>query len=567
MKNLKKLSVLAISLILVGCNSPIDDKGEKLPETNILVIFDGYEGDIVNDQYRRAIEANKDNELNVKFTTYDLGTVPEMYNSDVQAQLGEKEYDATLIFGERAKIELEPTIKVYQGYKFITIDAFQQKIFDNEASYDFSPEEFGYMAGQISTEKSVNKKISYFTTYQGSFNNRKLYGFMQGAKKQNSDVKILPNYVESEDCLPKIEDYVKQANQSYNVDTFYASLNEVNSNYIVEKNGDSQLILDYDSEFTEDKVDTYINKDYTKTVGSIISSVVDKSIQYKTRYELGIDGDYIKVNKDYKFESIKKLTEENKTDFNSLSSTLLIDNSKSYTPKYTSYAQYNEADPLCSELNDWKHAPRIGADNGAKPVDWKAMGIWSTIYPQDGKPLSENTGIEFKNMKTYGYSKRRGWQLIEHANPVGAFYDKDFINDAHIDIPGNVFNFKDEKRTKILLDSKTKGYNYHPFGQQNDLQAIDMVDVEYVISAMDIRLIVWNNEKSIDIDDAKYVANIGGDWWSYKGATWQPDWSANRDISVAQFRIITKEWKTLYMSSIPVEKYDSIVGDASFLND
>ena len=72
--------------------------------------------------------------------------------------------------------------------------------------------------------------------------------------------------------------------------------------------------------------------------------------------------------------------------------------------------------------------------------------------------------------------------------------------------------------------------------------------------------------KNIDIEDAKYVANIGGDWWVEQGATWKPDWSANRDVAVGQFRTITKEWKTLEMCSCPVEKIAQILGNKEFLN-
>ena len=93
-----------------------------------------------------------------------------------------------------------------------------------------------------------------------------------------------------------------------------------------------------------------------------------------------------------------------------------------------------------------------------------------------------------------------------------------------------------------------------------------MLDIEYVYSTMDIRLITWDTEKPSDINDAKYVANIGGDWWVYVGATWKPDWSANRDVAVGQFRTITKEWKTLEMCSVPLDKIDQILGNKEFLN-
>ena len=84
---------------------------------------------------------------------------------------------------------------------------------------------------------------------------------------------------------------------------------------------------------------------------------------------------------------------------------------------------------------------------------------------------------------------------------------------------------------------------------------------------MDIRLIVWDKNKESDIDNAKYVANIGADYWSKKGAVWQPDWSTNRDVCIGQFRTITKKWKTLYRTNIPIDQYDSVVKDGKFLSE
>ena len=43
-------------------------------------------------------------------------------------------------------------------------------------------------------------------------------------------------------------------------------------------------------------------------------------------------------------------------------------------------------------------------------------------------------------------------------------------------------------------------------------------------------------------------------------------WSANRDVAVGQFRTITKEWKTLEMCSVPLDKIDQILGNKEFLN-
>ena len=75
---------------------------------------------------------------------------------------------------------------------------------------------------------------------------------------------------------------------------------------------------------------------------------------------------------------------------------------------------------------------------------------------------------------------------------------------------------------------------------------------------MDIRLCVWDSAVQSDIDDAKYVANIGADWWRAVGLSWSADWNNNKDVCVGQFRTITKEWKRLYMTNVPSNLYDQI---------
>ena len=92
-------------------------------------------------------------------------------------------------------------------------------------------------------------------------------------------------------------------------------------------------------------------------------------------------------------------------------------------------------------------------------------------------------------------------------------------------------------------------------------------DIEYVLSTLDIRLIDWSTQFSSDKKYAKYVANVGADWWVDKGASWKPDWSANRDVCVGQFRTIEEEWKTLYMCSVPPELFDTVLKDTSFLKE
>ena len=66
------------------------------------------------------------------------------------------------------------------------------------------------------------------------------------------------------------------------------------------------------------------------------------------------------------------------------------------------------------------------------------------------------------------------------------------------------------------------------------------------------------------IENAKYVANIGADWWREKGLQWTPDWNSNKDVCVGQFRTITPEWKKLYMTNVPAAEYEEVFATFPF---
>ena len=144
---------------------------------------------------------------------------------------------------------------------------------------------------------------------------------------------------------------------------------------------------------------------------------------------------------------------------------------------------------------------------------------------------------------------------------------KEYFEDEGIEL------CNDEITERIKLDYSTVGYNYHPFGSQISLYEKGLTDKDgnvingdilYIFSEMDIRLCVWDSAVQSDIDDAKYVANIGADWWRAVGLSWSADWNNNKDVCVGQFRTITKEWKRLYMTNVPSNLYDQIFETVPF---
>lgn len=569
----KKICLLSAVAILCSCAGKILPSVEK--NFNALVCYagdkeDDYFGKSI-DSIIRKVDSNQNN--NVKLTPFELGTNGSNYTDLLDFKINNDNYDYVMVIGEKANLYLATYMKNMQGVPFICIDSKTETNYVNVASYEFAPEEVGFLNGY---NIKVNENVGYMSSYDTTFDKKILYGFMQGQKALGNKANIVLRYLEEEFNYEKTCDYTKDLFSTYNCSTIFENAKDnlsviidqasLYSKKIVSSNVDYLLNIEQSN---NDAVQNILVQNYEKVLLDICDSIKNNTIEFNTTTELKYADNYLyfknKVEIDDKINEIKKFSDVD--EYDALYDEMIKNTEVDYSPKYSVDIPYHEAIPNCGEQNNWKHAPRFGADNGMKPASWTAVGAWATIYAQEGFPRAKNTGIEFKNMRIWGYSEKLGWKLIEWANPVGSFYDEDFVDDYHQDFPSNCFNDEKTKTTKIKLDNTNIGFNYHPFSSQNDLASIGLSDLKYIVSTMDIRLVVWDSNRPNDIQKAKYVANIGGDWWAYKGATWKPDWSANRDICVAQFRTITPNWKTLYMTNVPVDQYDQIIGEGQFLKE
>lgn len=562
---------LLLPLLLSGCSNNNFSSSISKHEKNGKVLI-CYSGDEIDEYPGIVVEEAVKNltNNNYEIETLSLGMTTVNYESKLNTNIDSMEYDKVILIGEDTLRFCEKSIKVRQGIQFFAIDDCTNISYSNLHHIDFSPIEISYLSGLLVADYVDDNNVAYIANVKNSYSNQELYGFLFGLEEQNVENKIGLRYLEEKDNYIKINDYIDQyLENSYN--TFYTTSN--NSVYYINRkiSSNQRLIPQTSIDLSVySNIEVGINKSYSKAIDYVLN--IDNNEEYLDRYILdysskayeiyGLD----KINKNTldKINNMPNLSQFDSEKFQELKNKYIVDDNELYSPKSSVYSGYHEAIPNCSESNDWKYAPRPGADNGKKPASWKALGVWATIYQQEGHELSKNTGIEFKNMKLYGYSKRLGWRLIEHANPTGSFYDENFTNDSSKNFTSNFFNSKDTKTSKVKLDTKTKGFNYHPFGEQNDLTEIDMLDIEYVFSRMDIRLVTWDTTLPSDIDDAKYVANIGADWWVEKGSYWKEDWSSNRDVCVGQFRTITEDWKSLYMCSVPLDLYDEILQGQDF---
>ena len=517
---MRKIKMIAIVLLLsLLSTSFLACTGNKTDSKVLLC----YAGDS-RDEFGGGVYATALKEARCEFQTVELGKNTANYSNTVEEALRTGNAETIVIVGRDAYNGLSNYVKSFKGMNFIVVDAALSEIPGNVCALEFQPEEFGYLGGQMMASNQA-EDVGYISTYLNHFDNRILYGFLQGVGNKQVHVR----YIEEQTNVIKAADYVDKLSEEGVKSLFDLSgRSSLGSIDAAHRNGATIYYGGIDlTKAAEESKDAELLKTIAGGVQKNYAAAM-KTVQkmVKSGYETG-KASYLSA-KDGAFvangltaDGVSLLADDSRK-FESLCNEKVVNDNLLYTPKYTVEAPYHEAVPSCADTNDWKYAPRAGSDKGMKPLGWKGVGIWATIYLQeDQKPVS-NTGIEFQNMKLWAYTRTTGWVLLEHANPTGSFYDENFTSDAHKNFLSNYINYGEEKRTRIKLDYSTVGYNYHPFGSQIDLVEAGLLnsdgsvingDTLYILSEMDIRLCVWDSAEPSDIDEANYVADIGPDLW------------------------------------------------------
>ena len=234
------------------------------------------------------------------------------------------------------------------------------------------------------------------------------------------------------------------------------------------------------------------------------------------------------------------------------------------------YSSVHEATPNTSA--DWKNAPRVNPDSGINIPTmncdcthctsgssyqygalWDAVGQWATIFKVEGTELVENVGVELTDFKLWRYNEDRSeWILLNEGFDYGAFYLEDFWDDGNAPLPNNKILSDDKKTYKCLMNADTAGRCFHPFSPQISFSELGFnTNPCYLFTQVKCRLIVWNEAGLDNRLSANLCANVGGDYWIYKGATFDSQWRHNKDWSLGQFIKITNNWRYAYATNCP----------------
>ena len=219
----------------------------------------------------------------------------------------------------------------------------------------------------------------------------------------------------------------------------------------------------------------------------------------------------------------------------------------------------NIANPPSGSYN-WKNAPRINPDGSFPNSSWSAFGHWITSYKIEGGSYYDNVGILLQNPKAWIWNTAtQSWDVLSDDFEWGSWYLEDFYDDGSSYIAGTTewetgASGNHSTWVKIKQTSETSGRCFHPWGYQKDWRSNPNWannGCPYIVTKIDFKLVKWDESGADNLAYANLVVNSGGDWWSAVGATWQPDWSTNRDMCVGKFVRATTDLKRAWATNLP----------------
>lgn len=190
---------------------------------------------------------------------------------------------------------------------------------------------------------------------------------------------------------------------------------------------------------------------------------------------------------------------------------------------------------------------------------FKALGCWSNVYRVEGTPFTQNTGVEMKDIKVYGWYNG-AWELVQHLPvPNGNFYPESFGGDVNKYFADSVKQTSTSKTIILREKNKITAMNwdtgqpqeencmYHPF---SDIKNFD-TKYEYIYTCIDLRKVKWDENGVDDRDSTHYCSNCGGDWWLSEGLTFHESWQHNKGVCQPKMIEITNEWRRFSMTTAP----------------
>lgn len=194
---------------------------------------------------------------------------------------------------------------------------------------------------------------------------------------------------------------------------------------------------------------------------------------------------------------------------------------------------------------DWALRPRLGMGNN--PGTFRAMVAWGQVFEDlNGNPAA-NTRVQIRDIKAYMLSKGDNqWHLLQNSHLVeGGAFREDFVDD--ISKPADI-RYEEDGSISVTAGG---GYNFHFWTPART--SIDPNDIAGIFTTVQARLVINNPSQADDRSQARYLLDMGGDYWLDLSAQWD-NWETNGDIGIGRFKYVTTEWQSFNMITLSEEE-------------
>ncbi len=192
---------------------------------------------------------------------------------------------------------------------------------------------------------------------------------------------------------------------------------------------------------------------------------------------------------------------------------------------------------------DWFHGPRLSMGND--PGAFTALVAWGQFYEAAEGNLATNSRVEICDIRAYILSKTDSkWHLVQYDRVVyGDLFAEDFADDTHKTADARV------ELSGCVSAKAGDGFVYHFWPATNGRVTIDPDDVAGLYTTVQARLVLDNHNLPDDTDQARYVLNMGADYWLDLTAEWDY-WKTNGDAGIGRFKYVTTEWQAFNMITL-----------------
>lgn len=190
---------------------------------------------------------------------------------------------------------------------------------------------------------------------------------------------------------------------------------------------------------------------------------------------------------------------------------------------------------------DWALRPRVGMGNN--PGTFRAMVAWGQLYEDTNGNPATNTRVQIRDIKAYMLSKSDNrWHLLQNSRLVqGAAFREDFVDNSNK--PADI-RHEDDGSISVTAG---EGYNFHFWSPTRT--SIDPNDIAGMFTTVQARLVMNNPSRPDDRSQARYLIDMGGDYWLDVAAQW--DYlKTNGDIGIGRFKYVTMGWQSFNMTTL-----------------